>query len=90
MLKKLTVLIASGVIASAGAAYAASFSDIDADGDGVVTPEEFAAAYPEAGEEALATVDVNGDGQISEDEHTAAVEDGLLPDATRSGEEVSQ
>ncbi len=90
MLKKLTALIASGVIASAGAAYAASFEDMDADGDGVVTPEEFAAAYPEAGEDALATVDVNGDGQISENEHTAAVDDGLLPDATRSGEEVSQ
>ncbi len=80
MLKKLTVLIASGVIASAGAAYAASFADLDADGDGVITQEELAAAYPEVGEDAMAAVDANGDGQISEDEHTAAVEDGLLPD----------
>lgn len=80
MLKKLTVLIASGVIASAGAAYAASFADLDADGDGVITQEELAAAYPEVGEDAMAAVDANGDGQISEDEHAAAVDAGLLPD----------
>ena len=80
MLKNLTVLIASGVIASAGAAYAASFTDVDANGDGVITQEEFAAAYPDAGEEAMASVDSNGDGQISEEEHAAAVEAGLLPE----------
>ncbi len=85
MLKKLTVLFASGMIASAGAAYAASFGDVDADGDGVITQEEFAAAYPEAGEEAMTTADANGDGQLSEEEHTAAVEDGLLPDAPQTG-----
>lgn len=80
MLKKLTVLIASGVIASAGAAYAGSFTDVDADGDGVITQEEFAAAYPDVGEDAMAAVDANGDGQISEDEHAAAVDAGLLPE----------
>lgn len=80
MLRKLTVLIASGVIASAGAAYAASFVDLDADGDGVITQEELAAAYPEMGEDAMAAVDANGDGQISEDEHAAAVDAGLLPE----------
>lgn len=90
MLKKLTVLIASGVIASAGAAYAASFADIDADGDGMITQEELAAAYPDVEEETLISVDLNADGQITEDEHMAAVEDGLLPEATREGEEVSQ
>lgn len=79
MLKKLTVLIASGVIASAGAAYAASFADVDANGDGVISQEEFAAAYPDAGADVMASIDTNGDGQISEEEHAAAVEAGLLP-----------
>ena len=79
MLKKLAVLIASGVIASAGVAYAASFEEVDANGDGMITPDELAAAYPDAGEDAVAAIDADSDGQISEEEHTAAVEAGLLP-----------
>lgn len=73
-----TALIA-GVLGTAGVASAASFGDIDANGDGAVTQEEFAAAYPEAGEDAWTQADANGDGQLSEDELTAAVEAGVLP-----------
>lgn len=79
MLRKLLALTAAGLIGSAGLVHAASFSDIDADGDGAVTQEEFAAAYPEAGEEAWSAADANGDGQLSEEELTAAVESGVIP-----------
>ena len=79
MLRKLLALTAAGVIGSAGLVHAASFADMDANGDGTVTQEEFAAAYPEAGEEAWSAADANGDGQLSEDEVVAAVEGGIIP-----------
>lgn len=79
MFRKLMVLLAAGVIGTAGAAYAASFGDVDANADGAITQEEFAAAYPEAGEEAWTQADANGDGQLSEEEHQAAVDGGMLP-----------
>ncbi len=79
MFRKLMVLLAAGSIGTAGAAYAASFGDIDADGDGAVTQEEFAAAYLEAGEDAWTQADANGDGQLDMEEHQAAVDAGVLP-----------
>lgn len=79
MIKKLLALTAAGIIGSAGLVHAASFADIDANEDGAVTQEEFAAAYPDAGEEAWSAADANADGQLSEDELTAAVESGVIP-----------
>lgn len=79
MYRMLWTALIAGVIGTAGAAYAASFGDIDANGDGAVTQEEFAAAYPEAGEAAWTQADANADGQLSEDEHRAAVDAGVLP-----------
>lgn len=79
MMRKLSTLIASGIIGLAGAAYAASFADIDSNADGSVSADEFAAAYPDAGQDAWTAADANGDGMLSQEEHTAAVEAGTLP-----------
>lgn len=68
-----------GVAVLAGVTGAASFGEVDANGDGAVSQDEFAAAYPEAGEDVWAQIDANKDGQVTEDEHQAAMEAGLLP-----------
>lgn len=79
MMRKLSILLASGIIGLAGAASAASFADIDANADGSVSADEFAAAYPDAGQDVWTAADANGDGMLSEQEHTAAIEAGVLP-----------
>jgi len=79
MMRKLSILLASGVIGLTGAAYAASFADIDSNADGSVSADEFAAAYPDAGQDAWTAADANADGMLSQEEHTAAVEAGTLP-----------
>ena len=73
-----TTMIA-GVLGLAGVAHAAPFAEVDANGDGAISQDEFAGAYPEAGEDAHSQVDANADGQITEAEHQAAVDAGLLP-----------
>lgn len=79
MMSRLCTLLASGLIGVASAAGAASFADVDANADGAITQEEFAAAYPDAGSDAWTAADANGDGALSEEEHVAAVESGILP-----------
>ncbi|HUS55178.1 MAG TPA: EF-hand domain-containing protein [Thermohalobaculum sp.] len=78
MMRKLCLVLATSAIGVTGAAYAASFADIDSNADGTINAEEFAAAYPEVAEDAWTTADANGDGMLSEEEHIAAVADGLL------------
>ncbi|PIE06806.1 MAG: hypothetical protein CSA74_10075 [Rhodobacterales bacterium] len=51
----------------------------DADGDGVVSMEEFVAAWPDLKEDSFALVDTNKDGTLDAEEITAATEAGLLP-----------
>lgn len=78
-MRKLFIVLATGVFGLTGAAYAASFADIDANGDATITTEEFAAAYPDSGQDVWTAADTNGDGVLSEDEHVAAVASGVLP-----------
>ncbi len=78
MKSRITIALAAGLIATAGTALAA-FSDIDTDGDGALSGEEFVAAFPDLTGEHFVTIDLNADGAITEDEHIAAVEAGLLP-----------
>ena len=78
-MRKLAILFAVSAFGLAGAAHAASFAEIDANGDGVIDAEEFAAAYPDAGADAMTAADLNGDGLLSSEEHVAAVEAGVLP-----------
>ena len=59
------------LFASAALAAAPTFQEADANADGWVTPDEFAAAMPEATESDFVAIDTNGDGAISEEEMTA-------------------
>ena len=70
---KLTLVPAAVLTLFATAAFAAAptFAEVDSNSDGYVTPDEFAAANPEATESDFVTIDVNGDGAISEDEMAA-------------------
>lgn len=58
---------------------AAHAGEMDADGDGVVTIEEFEAALPEAAPGTFEAVDVDGDGALNVDEIADARAGGLLP-----------
>lgn len=78
MNKLSTAALITGMMTIASAALAA-FSDIDVDGDGALSGEEFVAAFPDMTGEDFVTIDLNADGAITEDEHIAAVEAGLLP-----------
>jgi len=56
---------------TAAIAAAPSFQEADANADGWVTPDELAAAMPEATESDFVAMDANGDGAITEEEMTA-------------------
>lgn len=79
MQRLLWTTVIAGALGLAGVAAAASFSEVDANGDGALSQDEFASAYPEAGEDIWIQIDANADGQVTEDEHQAAVDAGLLP-----------
>lgn len=74
------VLIASttAIVFAASAAFAA-FGDLDTDGDGGLSVEEFGTAFPDMSGDIFVSLDVNADGVISEEEHLAAVDAGILP-----------
>lgn len=78
MHRVLWMTLIAGMLGVAGAAQAASFGDVDANGDGAVSQDEFASAYPEAGEDLWIQIDANADGQVTEDEFQAAVDSGLI------------
>jgi hypothetical protein len=79
MQRLIWMTVIAGTLSLAGVAGAAPFAEVDANGDGAVSQEEFASAYPDAGEEAWTQIDANADGQVTEDEHQAAVAAGVLP-----------
>ncbi len=80
MLKELTA--ATFAVALTLPAVALASDAMDADGDGAVSAEEFAAAHPEAAEGTFEQIDTNADGALAEDEIGAAREAGILPDAS--------
>lgn len=65
---------------SAGfASVALAATEIDSNGDGMVTLDEIAAVYPEVTAESFSAMDVNSDGALDADEVAAAQDSGLLP-----------
>ncbi|WP_299847158.1 EF-hand domain-containing protein [uncultured Roseovarius sp.] len=80
MLKELTA--ATFAIALTLPAAALASDAMDADGDGLVSAEEFAAANPDAAEGTFEQIDTNADGALADDEISAARDAGVLPDAS--------
>lgn len=76
MTKTMTIPALLGM-AIAAAAWAAT--DLDANGDGVLTIDEVQAAYPDLDAEAFTAMDVNADGTLDADEVAAARQAGLMP-----------
>jgi len=57
-------------------AQAGDISAVDLNGDGMLSSEEFAAAYPDAVPDLFVAVDLDGDGLIDADEFSAATASG--------------
>lgn len=66
-------------LAAVFASAAAAATELDTDGDGLVTLEEISAALPEITEETFTMMDANGDGTLDEDELAEARDAGMLP-----------
>lgn len=72
-----TTLITAFALSSA--AFGAEFTAADADGDGVLSVEEFVAIYPELPEGTFALVDADETGTVSEGEMSDALSAGVIP-----------
>lgn len=77
MLRATLVLV--GATAFATAAFAATFAEMDVNGDGGISADEFVAAYPDQDSNTFIAADANGDGLLSTEEHEQAVSSGILP-----------
>jgi len=76
---RVTPIIVLASMFTATAAFAADMTAADADGDGMISVEEFASAYPDVEPAVFVAVDVNADGMIDAEEfETATGEGGLL------------
>jgi hypothetical protein len=78
MTKFIATLLGFGL--AAGTAIAAS--EIDTNGDGMMTIDEVQAVFPDVSADAFAQADVNDDGALDDAEMVAGQEQGLLPVAT--------
>ena len=78
---KLTKLAVITSFAMSIPAYAMSqsASEIDANGDGVLTIDEVQAAFPDTTGETFSTMDLNADGALDSSEVGAAQDAGLMP-----------
>lgn len=76
-MKNFTLKIAMMIALSATALSAQS--EIDTDGDGVLSYNELLAAHPALTEEGFIAIDTNADGAVDGDELKMAVEAGLIP-----------
>ena len=75
---KKTLVQAASVLALTITALSAQ-SEMDADGDGVLSYNELLAANPAMSEERFIAIDTNSDGAVDADELKMATEAGLLP-----------
>jgi len=71
--------VAFGLLLAATPALFAQDAGPDVDGDGMVSIDEFAAAWPDLTEETFVAADTNGDGMLDADEIAAAAEAGVMP-----------
>lgn len=75
---KKRILQAAMMIALSATALSAQ-SEVDTDGDGVLSYNEMLAAHPALTEEGFVAIDTNADGAIDADELKMANEAGLIP-----------
>lgn len=72
----LTFVAALAIPALAAAQVA---SELDVNGDGVLTIDEVQASYPEMSTDSFSAIDLNADGALDAEEVAAAQEAGLMP-----------
>lgn len=77
-MKTMTLTVA-GLTALALSTTAFASTEIDTDGDGMMSMEELQAAYPTLSEDLFLAMDANGDGAIDADEFKAAQDAAVLP-----------
>jgi hypothetical protein len=73
--------VAVGAIVAAliaAPAFALSVSDVDTDGDGLVSYAEMTVNYPDLTEEDFGEIDTSGDGFVDESEIASALEGGII------------
>lgn len=63
-------------------ALALAMDAVDADGDGLVSPAELTAAYPDLSETAFVDLDLDGDEMLNAEELARGADLGFLPAAT--------
>lgn len=78
-MKKLMIQTTAVLALTVAATAMSAQSDIDTDGDGLLSYNELLAAHPELTEDAFTAIDTNADGAVDADELKVAQEAGLLP-----------
>ena len=78
MTKFIAILLGLGFLANSAIAA----SEIDTNGDGMMTIDEVQAVFPDVSAEVFAEVDTNDDGALDDAEMVAGQEQGLIPVAT--------
>lgn len=78
MTKFIAILLGLGFLANSAIAA----TEIDSNGDGLMTIDEVQAVYPDVTTDAFAEADTNDDGALDDDEMVAGQEQGLIPAAT--------
>lgn len=75
----LLAAVAAGAVIFAASLANAEMTDLDTDGDGVVSYTELLLAVPELTETDFAALDIDQSGGLDEGEYTAATDAGLIP-----------
>lgn len=82
MKKILLTLLAVPLAAAPVWAMGEAMTEVDGNGDGMLSVEEVQAAWPEISTDDFLAMDANADGLLDADEVAAAQEGGVLPAAT--------
>ena len=72
------IIAAATILVTAAAAFA--MTEIDSDGDNMLSMDELKAAYPDMTEDQFGDADTDADGMINEEELANARTAGLIPE----------
>jgi len=73
------MMLGSIVLATLTTTASMAATEVDADGDGMLSYPELTAFFPTLSEESYLALDANADGMVDTDELSAAQEAGMLP-----------